>query len=219
MLHAFLAACRAFIRTSQGVVLGIILFPCRRNQLIPHPSKGKSRGLRHMDNWSQHHAGHQSDHTPYSSCYASALVLSIHNLGNTSHSSTRSLIRGNATDHFKLGWNEAGTCLNPLHRQLPGCNTLEFNLLIHGFRVPIMQNSEVSIMYLHVEILPIVYGAYIGEGRRGEGKGGEGQRREERGGEGRGGAEKGGEGRGGEGRRQGRQCWCAGWQCAGGGST
>ena len=100
--------------------------------------------------------------------------------------------RGNATDHFKLGWNEAGTCLNPLHRQLPGCNTLEFNLLRHGFRVPIMQNSEVSIMYLHVEILPIVYGAYIGEGRRGEGKGGEGQRREERGGEGRG-----GEGRGG----------------------
>ena len=160
-MHAFLAACRAFIRTSQGVVLGIILFPCRRNQLIPHPSKGKSRGLRHMDNWSQHHAGHQSDHTPYSSCYASALVLSIHNLGNISHSSTRSLIRGNATDHFKLGWNEAGTCLNPLHRQLPGCNTLEFNLLRHGFRVPIMQNSEVSIMYLHVEILPIAYGAYI----------------------------------------------------------
>ena len=144
---------------SGGVVLGIILFPCRRNQLIPHPSKGKSRGLRHMDNWSQHHAGHQSDHTPYSSCYASALVASIHNLGNISHSSTRSLIRGNATDHFKLGWNEAGTCLNPLHRQLPGCNTLEFNLLRHGFRVPIMQNSEVSIMYLHVEILPIVYGA------------------------------------------------------------
>ena len=76
-------------------------------------------------------------------------------------------------------------------------------------------------MYLHVEILPIVYGAYIGEGRRGEGKGGEGQRREERGGEGRGGEgqrreERGG---GGEGRRQGRQCWCAGWQCAGGGST
>ena len=144
----------------RGFVLGIILFPCRRNQLIPHPSKGKSRGLRHMDNWSQHHAGHQSDHTPYSSCYASALVLSIHNLGNISHSSTHSLIRGNATDHFKLGWNEAGTCLNPLHRQLPGCNTLEFNLLRHGFRVPIMQNSEVSIMYLHVEILPIAYRAY-----------------------------------------------------------
>ena len=144
MLHAFLAACRAFIRTSQGVVLGIILFPCRRNQLIPHPSKGKSRGLRHMDNWSQHHAGHQSDHTPYSSCYASALVLSIHNLGNTSHSSTHFLIRGNATDHFKLGWNEAGTYLNPLHRQLPGCNTLEFNLLIHGFRVPIMQTEVLA---------------------------------------------------------------------------
>ena len=38
-----------------------------------------------------------------------------------------------------------------------------------------------------------------------EGKEREGRGREERGGKGRGGEE--------------RQCWCAGWQCAGGGST
>ena len=46
-----------------------------------------------------------------------------------------------------------------------------------------------------------------------EGKGGEGRGREERGREGRRGEERGGEG------REWRQCWCAGWQCAGGGST
>lgn len=86
-----------------GLVLGIVLFSCRRNQFIPHSRKGKACGLRHMNNWPQHHAGNQTDHTPYRSCHTSALVFIIHNMGDISYSSSYSLIRrNNATYHLRL---------------------------------------------------------------------------------------------------------------------
>lgn len=92
-----IVACReSSVRCLGRLVLGIVFHPCRRNKFIPHTRKGKPCCLRHMDNGAEHHPWHQTDHTAYSSCHTSALVLITHNLGNISYSSTHSLTEDNA---------------------------------------------------------------------------------------------------------------------------